>query len=113
MTSASNRSLAPDFSRPAPLADLHDRSRQLMVKWSGRFQRAGPGSLRTRRVPISGVVGLDLGRASAGDVRTVQVLTNGGTVPIDVLGITRRVFRCRAGARYGRARPTPARPCQL
>ena len=45
---------------------------------------------RTRHIPISRVHGLDLGKATAGNLRTVRIQTMGGAVPIDVLGISRR-----------------------
>jgi hypothetical protein len=44
---------------------------------------------RTQRVALAQIDGLDIGRASAGNLLTVRVLTNGKTIPIDVMGITR------------------------
>jgi hypothetical protein len=43
---------------------------------------------RTQRVAVTQIDGLDIGRASAGSLLTVRVLTNGKTIPIDVMGVT-------------------------
>jgi hypothetical protein len=50
---------------------------------------------RTRRVPISQIEGLDLGQATAGNLKTVRVLARGRTIPIDVLGVQRGITRGR------------------
>jgi hypothetical protein len=54
---------------------------------------------RTRRVAICQIAGLDIGRASAGNLWTVRVLTNAKPIAIDVLGITSGILGRRpAGA---------------
>jgi Bacterial PH domain len=42
---------------------------------------------RTRRVPVAQIEGLDIGRASAGSMPTVRVLTSAAVVPIDVISV--------------------------
>jgi hypothetical protein len=43
---------------------------------------------RTQRIAVTQIDGLDIGRASAGNLLTVRVVTNGKAIPIDVMGIT-------------------------
>jgi hypothetical protein len=47
---------------------------------------------RTRRVLIAEIEGLDIGKASAGNLLTVRILTRGIAIPIDVVGITPGIF---------------------
>lgn len=47
---------------------------------------------RTRRIPISQVEGLDIGRATAGSLRTVRILVRGTAIPVDALGVTRGIL---------------------
>lgn len=47
---------------------------------------------RTRHVALSQVQGLDIGRASAGRLRTVRIITSAGAIPIDILGVTGGMF---------------------
>jgi hypothetical protein len=44
---------------------------------------------RTRRVLVAQIEGLDIGRASAGSLPTVRVLTGTAAVPIDVISVLR------------------------
>jgi hypothetical protein len=51
---------------------------------------------RTRRVPIAQVEGFDLGKATAGSLWTVRVLTSRAIIPIDVIGVSRFFGRVAA-----------------